>query len=70
MFTGGVIMRATHVVALCLVWGVVPLVCPTPSDPQIPKTYNVSLDDPPESRWDHVLKDYVQDVPNLIATIR
>ncbi|XP_041362025.1 N-acylethanolamine-hydrolyzing acid amidase-like [Gigantopelta aegis] len=63
-------MAGAYIGLLCLICGVFFAVLGKPSDPQVPRAYNVSLDDPPESRWDHVLKDYVNEVPNLIATVR
>lgn len=30
----------------------------TPINSHVPRTYKVSLDDPPLKRWEHIVKDY------------
>ena len=35
------------------------------NDAQVTKQYTVNLDDEPEDRWNHVIKDYAAVVPDL-----
>ena len=52
-------MKKLVILALLLVLGlatVVPRVTPVHS--HVPRTYKVSLDDPPLKRWEQIVKDY------------
>lgn len=52
-------MKQIVVIALLIVFTlstVVPRVTPVKS--HVPRTYKVSLDDPPLKRWENIVKDY------------